>query len=236
MTIYTFSHPQTLLDSSLLSEAEDPTIVVADVMFFSTTTTILGERGVETVIPIQSVEEARSHSEIPCGGEFRYEDFSVDFQNRPQSVFGFLGMQETTPERVTLHSTNGARVLRKLNAETTNNAEIVIGCFRNLQSVADHIESSDSSPPIFLVSAGSREHIAVEDQLCISCLDQYLGERPVDEDSISELTQTLPLQRYSSEDTNIDSYFQEDDRQHASRINESSCVPRLTESGTITFR
>lgn len=235
MTIYTFSHPQTLLDSSLLSEADDPTIVVADVMFFSTTTTILGEQGVETVIPIQSVEEARSYSEIPCGGEFRHEEFSVDFQNRPQSAFGFLGMQETIPEQVTLHSTNGARVLRQLNSETTTDAEILIGCFRNLQAVADHIESVESSSPIFLVSAGSREHIAVEDQLCISCLDQYLGERPVDEESISELTQTLPLQRYSPEETNIDSYFQDDDRQHAARINESSCVPRLDESGTITF-
>jgi len=233
MTVHTFLHPQSLFESDVLSNAEDPLIVVSDVMFFSTTTTILGEQGVERVTPIQSLSDVEEN--IPLGGEFKSEDISVDFQNRPQSVFGFIGMQETTPSHVQLHSTNGARVIRQISERVDESSEIIIGCLRNASSVAEYIQSHQSHSSVFLVSAGSRDEIAIEDQLCISSIDQYLGGRPVNEVALSELSQTLPIQRYDPEMSNVDSYFQPDDRQHASRINESDFIPRLTGGRDITF-
>ncbi|GAB4140561.1 MAG: 2-phosphosulfolactate phosphatase family protein [Planctomycetaceae bacterium] len=136
--------------------------VVIDVLRASTTICHALAAGVDSIIPVESVEQARERAaNLPyesavLGGErngLRIEGFDLD--NSP-----FSCTEENLAGRTLVFTTtNGTKaMLRARLAEC-----ILIGTFNNLAVVVEQIRSSDKS--VHLVCAGTDGNITAEDVL-----------------------------------------------------------------------
>jgi 2-phosphosulfolactate phosphatase len=160
------------IDSEALSGS---TAVVIDVLLATTTLHAIVEGGARRVFPAGSMEEAirlresLASSLVLTGGEedgllidgFDCGPFPDEFS--PEKVAG---------KDVVFLSTNGTRAVAKARSAS----RLLLACLRNAPSVARYLRAADSGD-IYLICAGSKGHISLEDTLCAAAILSRMDTR-----------------------------------------------------------
>jgi 2-phosphosulfolactate phosphatase len=157
------------------------TCVVFDILRATTTMLTAVANGASEIIPVSEIPEALAlraqDPNILLAGErdgFRINaaqtgGIDFDFGNSPR---------EFTPEkihnrRIAITTTNGTRALRVC----AHAAEIHIGSFLNLSTVAKRISAS-SNPNILIICAGTADESSLEDTLAAGALCDEFSSNP----------------------------------------------------------
>jgi len=146
-------------------------VVVVDAFRASTTIAVLVSKGAR-VIPVVSIEQARSYA----GADFRAGErgsarvAGFDFGNSPTEI----AEAEVSPgSTVVLSTTNGTRVIEASRGAST----ILTGAFVNASSLADELAAGTHGPRVVVVGCGWEGHRASEDEAAAGAILHRLGRR-----------------------------------------------------------
>ncbi len=147
--------------------SKENTIVIAiDVLRATTTMITAFEFGATSILPVTTVDEALEIFEksqpnsVLLGGErnnikpikFHFGNSPFEYQNK-----------EVSNKKVIFTTTNGTKLLHRLQ----NFPKIYLGCYRNVESLVQHIciQSNDNTN-ILVACAGSNDKFSFDDVLC----------------------------------------------------------------------
>src|SRR5215212_9434631 len=146
-------------------------VVVVDALRASATIAVIVSRG-SRVVPVASIEQARSHA----GADFRAGErgsarvAGFDFGNSPTEI----AEAEVSPgSTVVLSTTNGTRVIEASRGAST----ILTGAFVNASSLADELAAGTHGPRVVVVGCGWEGHRASEDEAAAGAILHRLGRR-----------------------------------------------------------
>jgi 2-phosphosulfolactate phosphatase len=152
-------------------------VVVVDAFRASTTIAVLVSRGAR-VVPVASVEQARSYA----GADFRAGErgsakvAGFDFGNSPKEI----ARAEVPPgSTVVLSTTNGTRVIEAARGAPA----ILTGAFVNASSVAGELIARTHGPRVVVVGCGWEGRRASEDEAAAGAILRRLQERGAELDA-----------------------------------------------------
>ncbi len=152
------------------------TVVVVDAFRASTTIAVLVSRGAR-VVPVASVEQARSYA----GADFRAGErgsakvAGFDFGNSPTEI---VEAEVPPGSTVVLSTTNGTRVI-----EAARGAPAVLtGAFVNASALADELAAGTHGPHVAMVGCGWEGRRASEDEAAAGAILHRLQEQGVELD------------------------------------------------------
>jgi 2-phosphosulfolactate phosphatase len=146
-------------------------VVVVDAFRASTTIAVLVSGGAR-VVPVASIEEARSYA----GADFRAGErgsakvAGFDFGNSPTEVAEAAVPSGST---VVLSTTNGTRVIEGARGAPA----ILTGAFVNASALADELASGTCGPRVVVVGCGWEGRRASEDEAAAGAILYRLRER-----------------------------------------------------------
>jgi len=167
------------LPSSAAKYVQDWTIVVVDVIRFTTTAATAISIG-RTVYPARSVDEAfaiAAQLKDPLlagelGGNVPY---GFDLTNSPVQVMALrqipCGAFTAANRPIVLVSSSGTQLL--MNAVSA--ADVYLGCLRNITPLVEHLVRHHDK--VAVLGAGTRGKFRREDQLCCSWIAERLVEK-----------------------------------------------------------
>lgn len=150
-------------------DAEGKNIVVIDILRASSAIVTAIANGVESVIPVENLEEARS---------YQSKNFLIAGERNGMKVDGFdLGNSpleycnhHLNGKEIVLTTTNGTRCIEM----GKNFGNIIIGSFLNMQAVADHLLNDKKD--VLLFCAGWKNRFNLEDTLFAGALVHLLKD------------------------------------------------------------
>ncbi len=146
-------------------------VVVVDAFRASTTIAVLVSRGAR-VVPVASVEHARSYA----GADFRAGErgsakvAGFDFGNSPTEI---VEAEVPPGSTVVLSTTNGTRVIEAARGAPT----ILTGAFVNADSLADELIAGTHGPRVVVVGCGWEGRRASEDEAAAGAILHRLRSR-----------------------------------------------------------
>jgi 2-phosphosulfolactate phosphatase len=162
-----------------LHKEEYQIIVVIDVLRATSAICAAFENGVKSVIPVETIEEAKAYQEkgYLVGAERNGEIVEgFDFGNSPYSYM----TEEIKGKEVVLSTTNGTRAIELAKEADT----VVIGSLLNLDALCEWLEKQDKH--ILCLCSGWQNKFNLEDTICAGAITEYLintGKFKSDEDS-----------------------------------------------------
>lgn len=134
------------------------TVVVVDAFRASTTIAVLVSKGVK-VVPVASIEHARSHSEADgrIGERGSAKVAGFDFGNSPTEI---LEAEVPSDSTFVLSSTNGTRVVEAARGAPA----ILTGAFVNATALAEELAAGVDVAEVVLVGCGWEGRRASEDE------------------------------------------------------------------------
>jgi 2-phosphosulfolactate phosphatase len=150
-------------------------VVVVDAFRASTTIAVLVREGAR-VVPVTSIEEARSYAgaDLRAGERGSAKVAGFDFGNSPTEI---LASRVPAGSTVVLSTTNGTRVV-----EAARGAPAVFaGAFVNASALADELAAGDHGPPVVL-GCGWEGRRASEDEAAAGAILGRLEERGLELD------------------------------------------------------
>lgn len=150
-----------------LYQNSDSIVVVIDVLRATSAICTAFENGVEKIIPVSTVDEARALKEKGFLAAAERDGIVVegfDFGNSPYSYMDASIKGKT----IALTTTNGTKAINAAK----NAAQVVIGSFLNKQALADYLVTQNKS--IIMLCAGWKDKFNMEDTLFAGALTQLL--------------------------------------------------------------
>lgn len=230
---YVSTHPDSEPDALHDEQTSDVISVVIDTVMFSSSVITLLDIGVENVIAVKETNELISYADdMLIGGDTRELSGgeTVDFGNSPQSIYGAIGVLDSTPETVALSSNNGAVAcerLRELSQKYQYENTIVLGSTLNVSAVTtflqEQLEQSTHPLKIVFYCAGSNSMPTFEDTITAVLLYKKLFDTDVTANYEDIIRMYLETFRYSD-----DSWWLEENVSHIAQVNSSDCLPIST--------
>ena len=145
-------------------------VVVVDAFRASTTIALLVSRGAR-VVPVASIEEARSHAgaALRAGERGSAKVAGFDFGNSPTEIAGAGVPPGST---VVLSTTNGTRVIEAARGAPS----ILTGAFVNAASVAEDLAAGAHGQRVVVVGCGWEGRRASEDEAAAGAILHRLAE------------------------------------------------------------
>lgn len=166
----------TLLGLDKASQAEGLTVVI-DVFRAFSTACYLFKGGAETVLPVTSLNEARTlkvkHPQFILAGEeegVKPDDFELG--NSPSAVLA----SDVKDKTIIFATSLGTKALVAANKAT----EVITGSFVNASAICAHIKRQAPTTVSFVCSGSYDENVVDEDMLCARYLENELLGRPND--------------------------------------------------------
>lgn len=162
-----------LLYSSYIEDFKDSVVIVVDVFRATTTMCVALANGARSIIPVATLEEARSYKQkgYLVGGERDVKKFDfADFGNSPSEY----GRKAVEGKDIVLSTTNGTRTIEAV----TNCNSLIIGAFSNLSAVADYCIFRKKD--VLVLCAGWKNTVNIEDTLFGGALAYILSEAGYD--------------------------------------------------------
>jgi 2-phosphosulfolactate phosphatase len=127
--------------------------------------------GVERIIPVGSLEEAKAYKEKGFMVAAERDGIVRDFADFGNSPYNF------TPERVrgreiVYSTTNGTNAIQL----ASTGSQVLIGAYLNLTALADHIK--DAGKELLILCAGWKNKFNLEDTLFAGALSKLVLEDP----------------------------------------------------------
>ena len=167
------------LPSSVATYKDDWTIVVVDVIRFTTTAITALAMG-RTVYPARSSDDAsaiaaRLQDPLLAGELGGNVPYGFDLSNSPVQVMALrqvpCGFFTSRQRPIVLVSSSGSQlVMNAIGAK-----DIYLGCLRNISSLTEHLAGRHNK--IAVLGAGSRGAFRREDQLCCAWIAERLIEQ-----------------------------------------------------------
>jgi 2-phosphosulfolactate phosphatase len=151
-------------------------VVVVDAFRASTTIAVLVSKGAR-VIPVTSIEQARSHAgaDLRAGERGSARVAGFDFGNSPTEIHE---AEVPAGSTVVLSTTNGTRVV-----EAARGAPAVLtGAFVNASSLADELAAGSHGPYVVVVGCGWEGRRASEDEAAAGAILHRLSRQGVELD------------------------------------------------------
>jgi 2-phosphosulfolactate phosphatase len=152
-------------------------VVVVDAFRASTTVAVLVSRDAR-VIPVASIEEARSYpgADLRAGERGGAKVAGFDLGNSPTEI---LSSEVAAGSTVVLSTTNGTRVV-----EAARGAQAVLtGAFVNAGALADELATGACGREVVVVGCGWKGLRASEDEAAAGAILHRLGERGAELDA-----------------------------------------------------
>jgi 2-phosphosulfolactate phosphatase len=142
-------------------------VVIIDVLRASTAICAAFENGVEKIVPVAGVDEAKAYKDKGYTVAAERNGIKLDFADFGNSPFNF------TPERVkgktiVYSTTNGTQAINTVK----DVKDVVIACFVNLASVAKWLASQDKN--VLVLCSGWKQKFSLEDTVCAGALTEEL--------------------------------------------------------------
>ena len=145
----------------------DKTVVVVDVLRATSCMVTALAHGVQRIIPVHDLEEARRHKEAGLITAAERDGHTAPGFDMGNSPFGFMEAH-LKGQTVAMTTTNGTKSI----VLSRHAAEVVIGAFINLQAVANYCLKAGRD--IVVVCAGWRDMVNAEDTLFAGALAHQL--------------------------------------------------------------
>jgi 2-phosphosulfolactate phosphatase len=146
-------------------------VVVVDAFRASTTIAVLVSRGAR-VVPVASIEEARTYAgaNLRAGERGSAKVAGFDLGNSPTEI---LASDVPSGSTVVLCTTNGTRVIEAASGAPA----VLVGAFVNASALADELASGDHGPQVVVVGCGWEGRRASEDEVAAGAIAYRLRER-----------------------------------------------------------
>lgn len=147
-------------------------VVVIDIFRASSAIVTAFENGVEKVIPVASIDEAREYKRqgYLVGAERHGEIVDgFDFGNSP---FSYIG-KNLEGKEVVLTTTNGTKAIHRAAAAD----KVIVGSFLNISAVCDYLEELNKD--VLLLCAGWRNRYNLEDSIFAGAVVDKISRNPV---------------------------------------------------------
>lgn len=164
-------------------------VVVVDAFRASTTIAVLVQKGAR-VIPVASIEEARSYpgADLRAGERGSAKVAGFDFGNSPTEVIEAGVAPGST---VALSTTNGTRVVEAASGASA----VFAGTFVNASAVAEELATGDHGPRVVVVGCGWEGRRASEDEAAAGAILHRLARKGAQLDARAERVVRLYLTR-----------------------------------------
>lgn len=144
-------------------------VVIIDILRATSAICTAFENGVESIIPVATVEEAREYKEKGYPVAAERDGYVLDFADFGNSPFNF------TPEKVAgktiaYSTTNGTGIINLASAAR----HIIIASFLNLNAVVKWITERENE--VILFCSGWKNRFNLEDTLCAGAIAEKLLE------------------------------------------------------------
>lgn len=202
--------------------------VVIDVLHFSNTVLELLANGASPVhITDQRGQEPAFKALNPAAliGGSRTPDFEpepgYDFYNSPS----YVQQLDVAGRPASFWSSNGGRALVGLRSRDRADIEVYVGSTMNARAVGHHLRAQ--SDPTYLVAAGSRGELAVEDLVGATLISRYLDGLPPSETELELFGRQV---RQAKGQAYVESHprRRRDVEEYAMHFNSRDLVPKLT--------
>lgn len=146
-------------------------VVIIDVLRASTAICAAFQNGVEKIIPVAGIEEARSYKEKGFTVAAEREGKKLDFADFGNSPYNF------TPERVkgksiVYSTTNGTQAINTVK----DCQDVIISCFINLSSTAKWLSKQKKN--VLILCSGWKQKFCLEDTVCAGAFVEELLKYP----------------------------------------------------------
>lgn len=144
-------------------------VVIVDILRATSSICTAFANGVEEIIPVATVEEAREMKKKGYLLAAERDGFVLDFADFGNSPFNF------TPEKVkgkvvAYSTTNGTGIMQMASACH----DVVIGSYLNYTALCRWLEGQDRK--VIIVCAGWKNRFSLEDTICAGAIASYLLE------------------------------------------------------------
>ena len=154
---------------ALFSDFSDPeaVVVIADILRATSAIVTAFENGVDRIIPVGTLEEAKAYKESGYMVAAERDGIVRDFADFGNSPFNF------TPERVAgreivYSTTNGTRAIHVASGCST----VLIGAYLNFTAVSDWLVKQDRD--VIILCAGWKNKFNLEDSIFAGALSERL--------------------------------------------------------------
>lgn len=144
-----------------LYEQDFECVVVIDVLRATSAICAALAHGVDRIVPVGSVEEAREWQARGVFAAAERDGMVVDGFELGNSPLGFIARKEVLAGKpVVLTTTNGTKAIRMAEHKRT----VAIGSLLNLSALCDFLVALDE--PVLILGAGWKDKFNLEDTIC----------------------------------------------------------------------
>jgi len=176
---------------------DDNLVVVIDVLRATSSICTAFANGVKQMIPVATVEEARSKKEAGYTVASERDGYVLDFADFGNSPFNFTA-EKVKGKEIVYSTTNGTRCIHM----ASHSREVLIGSFLNLSALADYLITHDA--PVLLFCASWKDRFSLEDTVCAGALAELLLNSGNFESICDAVTASVDL--WSLAKNNLNSY------------------------------
>ncbi len=170
-------------------------VVVIDVLRATSSICTAFANGVERIIPVATVEEARSKKEAGYTVASERDGYVLDFADFGNSPFNFTA-EKVKGKEIVYSTTNGTRCIHM----ASHSAEVLIGSFLNLSALAEYLIAQDA--PVLLFCASWKDRFSLEDTVCAGALAELLLKSGKFESICDAVTASIDLWSLAKDDLN----------------------------------
>lgn len=150
-----------------LYENHAKVVVVADIFRATTAICAAFDYGVEKIIPVARVEDARVYKEQGYLIAAERDGVTLDFADFGNSPFNFM-RDDLTGSTIVYSTTNGTQAIHRAAAAPL----VVIAAFINLKAVANYLK--EKGEDVVILCSGWKDRFSLEDALFAGALAEEL--------------------------------------------------------------
>lgn len=148
-------------------EDREAIAVVIDTLRATSAIVTAFENGVEKLIPVKTLEEAREYKRKGYMVAAERDGYVMDFADFGNSPFNFT-KERVNGKTIVYSTTNGTQAIQK--ADSCH--QVIIGAFLNITTLCDWL--TDQNRDILIVCAGWKNRFNLEDSVCAGAMVEKL--------------------------------------------------------------
>lgn len=156
--------------SPLLYEPDEHTgsiVVIIDVLRATSAICTAFQNGAKSIIPVESVEEARDYKNRGYLVAAERDGYVLDFADFGNSPFNFT-RERVEGKTIVYSTTNGTGIIKMAESASA----VVVGSFLNISSLTEWL--SEQKNDVILFCAGWKNRFNLEDTICAGAIAEKL--------------------------------------------------------------
>lgn len=174
---------------------DDNIVVVVDILRATSSVCTAFANGVNRIIPVSSVEEARQKKREGYVVASERDGYVLDFADFGNSPFNF-SKDRVSGKDIVYSTTNGTRCINM----ASHSKEVLIGSFLNLSALTDYLVEQDA--PVLIFCASWKDRFSLEDTIFAGALAERLLESDEFETICDAVTASIDLWSLAKDDLN----------------------------------